>query len=149
MSGATLYKIEEARKQKIPIINVIMLKDVLLRNISQDQRLLELREELLGGSVKQQTEVTLPPPVEQVMQPVADPVAPEHPNQLEYLPILARREVEVAEMWSITRKKISALRKELKSERDAGVIGKLKSDINILMKRKAEYAEKMGMGLGS
>ena len=48
-------------------------------------------------------------------------------------------------MWSITRKKISDLRKELKSERDAGVIGKLEIDICLLMKRKAEYAEKMGM----
>ena len=30
---------------------------------------------------KQQTEVTLPPPAEQVMQPVADPVASEEPKQ--------------------------------------------------------------------
>ena len=130
VSGATLYKIEEARKQKIPIINVIMLKDVLLRKIDeeerhQDQRLLELREELLGGSVKQQIEVTLPPPVE-VEQRLS-------------------KEKHVSEMWSITRKKISDLRKELKSERDAGVIGKLEIDICLLMKRKAEYAEKMGM----
>ena len=118
---------------------------------------------------KQQTEVTLPPPVEQVMQLVADPVAPEHPKQKtakqktkviippaeqvmsKSLSATGRLEVFTKEatsleMWSITRKKIRDLRKELKSERDAGVIGKLEGDINILMKRKAEYAEKMGLG---
>ena len=70
-----------------------------------------------------------------------DAEKPHHEVEVERL----SKEKHLLEMWSITRKKIGILRKELKSERDAGVIGKLEIDICLLMKRKAEYAEKMGM----
>lgn len=46
---------------------------------------------------------------------------------------------------SLIRKEISDLRKDLKNERDADAIKDLENDILLLMKRKAEYAEQLGI----
>ena len=49
------------------------------------------------------------------------------------------------EMWSVTRKEIADLRKELKGESDEDAIQDLAKDIRLLRKRKADYEEQMGM----
>ena len=52
------------------------------------------------------------------------------------------------EMWSFTRKEISALRKEIKNEDDEAAIQDLEHDMRVLKKKKAEYAKVLGMEEG-
>jgi len=49
------------------------------------------------------------------------------------------------EMWSMTRREISKLRKDLKNEEDADAIADMEQDLRQLRKRKAEYANQLGM----
>lgn len=52
------------------------------------------------------------------------------------------REKHLMEMWSMTRREIRELRKELKEEeQDKDVVRELEGDIRVLKKRKADYAE--------
>lgn len=55
------------------------------------------------------------------------------------------KEKHLMEMWSVTRKEIADLRKELKGESDEDAIQDLAKDIRLLRKRKADYEEQMGM----
>ena len=55
------------------------------------------------------------------------------------------KEKHLMEMWSVTRKEITDLRKELKGESDEDAIKDLEKDIRLLRKRKADYEEQMGM----
>ena len=58
------------------------------------------------------------------------------------------REKHLMEMWSFTRKEISALRKEIKNEDDEAAIQDLENDMRVLKKKKAEYAKVLGMEEG-
>ena len=49
------------------------------------------------------------------------------------------------EMWALTRRELHELRKELKTEDDDEIIQELERDVRILKKRKAEYAELLGL----
>lgn len=53
-------------------------------------------------------------------------------------------EKHLMEMWSLTRKEIRDLRKDLKEEEDENVIRELESDIRVLIKKKADYADMLG-----
>ena len=55
------------------------------------------------------------------------------------------KEKHLMEMWSVARKEIADLRKELKGESDEDAIKDLEKDIRLLRKRKADYEEQMGM----
>lgn len=54
-------------------------------------------------------------------------------------------EKHLMEMWSRTRKEVRELRTELKEEEDEAVVRELESDIRVLTRKKAEYAELMGL----
>mmetsp|Transcript_11492 Transcript_11492/g.11014 ORF Transcript_11492/g.11014 Transcript_11492/m.11014 type:complete len:123 (+) Transcript_11492:126-494(+) len=56
-----------------------------------------------------------------------------------------RKEKHLMEMWAITRGQISELRKDLKNEEDADAITDMESDLRQLRKRKAGYADELGM----
>ena len=58
------------------------------------------------------------------------------------------KEKHVMEMWSFTRREISALRKEIKNEEDEAAIRDLEHDMRLLKKKKAEYAKVLGMEEG-
>lgn len=49
------------------------------------------------------------------------------------------------EMWSITSRELREVRKELKSEDDEDVVRELEGDVRVLRKRKADYAEMLGL----
>ncbi|KAL3815753.1 hypothetical protein ACHAXA_004955 [Cyclostephanos tholiformis] len=55
-----------------------------------------------------------------------------------------RIEKHLMEMWSLTRKEILQLRTELKNEVEDDIIRELESDLRVLQKRKANYAELLG-----
>ena len=55
------------------------------------------------------------------------------------------KEKHLMEMWSMTRREISKLRKDLKNEEDADAIADMEQDLRQLRKRKAEYANQLGM----
>jgi hypothetical protein len=55
-----------------------------------------------------------------------------------------RIEKHLMEMWSLTRKEIRQLRAELKDEEGDDIIGELESDLRVLQKRKAHYADLLG-----
>ena len=48
------------------------------------------------------------------------------------------------EMWSLTRREIRQIRVELKDEENEDIIRELESDVRVLRKRKADYAELLG-----
>ncbi|KAL7544398.1 hypothetical protein ACHAWF_007781 [Thalassiosira exigua] len=58
----------------------------------------------------------------------------------------ASRETEKhwMEMWSMARRELREIRKDLKAEDDPEVIKDLEADARVLTKRKADYAEKLG-----
>lgn len=55
------------------------------------------------------------------------------------------KEKHLMEMWSMTRREISELRKDLKNEEDVDAIADMEQDLRQLRKRKAEYANQLGM----
>jgi len=55
------------------------------------------------------------------------------------------KEKHLMEMWSMTRREISELRKDLKNEEDADAIADMEQDLRQLRKRKAGYAKELGM----
>ena len=54
-------------------------------------------------------------------------------------------EKHLMEMWTMTRHEIRDIRKELKEEDDEDVVKELEGDIRVLKKRKADYAELLGL----
>lgn len=54
------------------------------------------------------------------------------------------KDKHLMEMWSMTRREIRELRKELKDEEDEDVVRELEGDVRVLRKRKGDYAEKLG-----
>jgi hypothetical protein len=55
-----------------------------------------------------------------------------------------RVEKHLMEMWSLTRKEIRQLRAELKDEEEGDIIREMESDLRVLQKRKAHYADLLG-----
>lgn len=55
-----------------------------------------------------------------------------------------QNERHLMEMWSLARKEIRDIRKEMKEEEDADVIEELKRDVSVLMTRKRKYEDQLG-----